>query len=110
MVEHPVRIVKPVGEKFKVRNGHELPVKKYPKNPKNNDKVRFTAFDTNVVIFFPEKGIFKDQVIDVKAGHHKTEQVLDKAPVGLHYYVVWCEASKDFAEADSNPSIIIEDD
>ncbi|MFC1724290.1 hypothetical protein ACFL4T_01595 [candidate division KSB1 bacterium] len=106
--DHVVRIIKHKNKPSKITNGNYLAVKKGSKAA-DCDSIIFKAHKTNAVVFVPDISIFGEHVFPVNDGIAVEKQIQPGANLGVHYYAIWNDEDKDFAEANSNPSIIIED-
>ena len=110
--EHTVRIIKRGHKPCKIINGHQLVIKKNTKIPADTpDTLVFKSNKKDVVIFFPDDKIFGEHVYKLNnaLGYEKTLNLQINAPEDFFYFAIWSEDDGDFAEANSNPSIIIED-
>ena len=107
--EHVVRIIQKGHKPSKVINGHQLVLKKNPGDVP--DKLVFKATGTEAVIFFPDTTLFGQHVYKTDRPGNQTEtlEVQNNAQNDFYYYAIWCDSDGDFAEANSHPSIIIED-
>ncbi len=104
-----------------MKYGKNVPVKSYQKNGVFIDKIEAThgdtisweATDSNISIFVPDAyEIFnsKNRIFDVTMGDTFELEVTHKLSEGeikQYHYAVYHENSKDFAEGNSNPIIII---
>jgi len=110
MATHKVFIVKKKGSRrpARVTNPHLV--------VKIGDKVNFIAKNTEAVLFFPEKKLFKKaatlvNTVELNSGNSYKEklEVAAGAPQGdEHDYAIWVKADGDFADVGSYPSIIID--
>ena len=109
MQNHKVIIIKKKGSRrpARVTNPHLV--------VEPGDKITFKAMNTEVVIFFPEKKIFKkagklDNIVELNSAKNHEEVDVDlKAAKGEeHDYAIWVKADGEFADVGSYPSVIID--
>ena len=110
MANHKVIIVKKQGSRkpARVTNPHLVVAP--------GDHVTFIAKNTEVVIFFPEKNIFKKgatflNTVELDSTNNYKERLLVDASAPTdneHDYAIWVEADGEFADVGSYPSVIID--
>ena len=106
-VEQIIRIVKE-NNSCKVLNASYLPVQT-DDDVTLCDAIIFRAVNTQAYVFIPEEEIFGKQTIDLVKKDEESIKIKKNAPKGVHYFAVWCKDIGKFGEANSHPSIIIED-
>ncbi|MBL7136264.1 MAG: hypothetical protein ISS81_06695 [Candidatus Marinimicrobia bacterium] len=83
---------------------------------KSGEEVIFEAENTNTTIWIPNAeelfGRGEHLVFDIESGgKSETFTVMPRLRIGKEYpYAVYCENSNDFAEGNTSPRMIIEED
>jgi hypothetical protein len=94
------RIIIPKRGKFVVRPGR-LHVKR-------NDTIVWKAIGTKAHVFVPDQSLFGVQAINLDDGIESEITVSSTACVDTVYpYSVFCDATGEFAQGDSDPELIV---
>ena len=74
------------------------------------DDITLTAIDSDLYLQFPDANIFKKNEYKhvILKGTAKTVTLKDDAELGRYVYAAFCMASKDYADGNSPPVMIIE--
>lgn len=79
-----------------------------------DDTISWEEHDSDITIFIPEAQVIfgtQERLFDVPKGKNVELKVVDKPGKGekrRYFYVVFHKDTRDFAESNSNPEIIIQ--